>query len=235
METTPQLFAAVREAVLGLLTGDPQAIRRIALPHPELGRLSRRQATPPEREAVLADLDALQVVIQSEFAGRHVLHVFFRGMVHPMVAVQTPSGWRFDPRFAIAASAPEPEAFAVARRFLAAMLLGDGEALRTLAVDPTGLELLVSEPPPSGEVDQLLHVASTMPLTELRLGEAMPDLLGGVTTVSQRHLDHGYQVLLGLFGGAELPFLVKTVDGTLRVSPAPFIRAAAKARGAVLS
>lgn len=235
METTPQLIAAVRGAVLGLCTGDPQAIRRIALPHPDLARLSRRQATPTEREAVLADLDSLQVVVQSELAGRHVLHVFFRGLIHPMVAVQTPDGWRFDLRFAIAASDPEPEAFGVARRFLAAMLLGDRETLHALAVDPTGLELLVSEPPPAGEVDQLLHVASTMPLTALALGETMPDLLGGVTTVSQRHLDHGYQVLLGLFGGAELPFLVKTFDGTLRVSPAPFIRAAAKARGAVLS
>jgi hypothetical protein len=173
----------------------------------------------------------MQISLRDQQPDRLYLHVYFRGLLQPIVVVRTPDGWRVDLRWWIHAMRPPEPMHDVAREFLYAMLTGDQDRLAELAVEPRGIEVLISGPTPSGEAAQLAHVCQAMQLAELGLGEKFPDLVGGTDTVTEKHRAHGLRVLVGLFNGSELPFLMREVDGQWKVSPFHFVRATVVASG----
>ncbi|MBK8979085.1 MAG: hypothetical protein IPM29_24585 [Planctomycetes bacterium] len=231
MTCDPILSSTVHTAVLAMCTGDVALLAAVALPHPDLRVLTPAPGDPAARAAALRDLEQLQVRVCSELGERRYLHAYFRGLVHPLVAVATAAGWRLDLRWAIASSRPPTLAMRTARRFVRALVLADRAELEALALDRAGLDLLLGPVPPAGEVGQLEHVAAAMPLCELVPGDSYPDLLGGFATVGDPHRQAGLTVLSGLFDGGELPFLMRQAAGVWRVSTAPYLRAAVAARG----
>lgn len=234
MDTPAALVETIRTCLHALHTADPGLLSTVAEPHPALASLTNSRPSQFDAASLATDLSDLQVSIQHRDGERAFVHAYFRGLVQPLIAVSRHGVWRLDMRWSLAAGRPETDQTRTARAFLLAMLLGDLEKLTELAVHPGGLELLVENPPPAGESDQLIHVVEQLSLVELGLGDDFPNLIGGRETVTKQHVDAGIAILLGLFAGGELPFLMKQLDGAWRVVPAPFVRAAVLARGGTI-
>ncbi|MCC6786012.1 MAG: hypothetical protein IT457_24415 [Planctomycetes bacterium] len=228
------VLEAVRHALSARLRGDGAALARACLPHAELATLTSPVARAFDPAPLLRELDAVQTSGRATWNGRWLVHAFLGGRIELLVAVQGDDGrWRIDPRYWIAARRPATPPAEAARDFYRALLLGDAAALAELALDPRGLELLGSNPPPAGEHAQLLHVAASVAFAPLALGDEYPTP-ERVARVEAKHLEHGYTVLLALCPDGELPFLVKLVDGRWKLSAFHFIQAAVLARGGSL-
>lgn len=233
--TAPASVAdAVRTFFRAVLTGDRDLLAGVALPHPDLDHLVPTRTPRPGVAPLLAELPRLQLRHDTLPGERHFVQAFVGGELHLLVLRDTLRGPRIDLRYALGALQPDDERRAVARAFYGAMLFGDADALRELAFDARGVELLAEHRPPAGEHAQLAHVVATLGFAELAVGEPFT-VPNGVQFVSERHAEMGIAVFSGLCPSGELPFLLRQRDGAWKVIPFHFVQAAAQARGATAS
>lgn len=231
MQTPQALDTVIRSCYRAAIEGDRVGLERSALPNPGLEAVLANRCPAELRERLVREVAEMQINLRQQTEDRAYLHAYFRGMANPVVVVRTEHGWRMDMRWWIASLRAPDELQMTAREFLYTMLAADQERLAELSVDPRGIEVLTKDHPPAGEMGQVQHVVATMPLAELATGESFPDLLGGSETVTERHRQHGIRVLVGLFDGGEVPFLLRQVEGKWKVVPFHFIRAAVVAAG----
>ena len=231
MQIPYEADVAIRATFRAVVGGDRAALAQSALPCPDVDALFARPFPPELRAQLLEQIPGMQVSGRDVSDDRVYAHAYFRGLLHPVVVVRDGARWRMDLRWwASAAKGPNPM-HAVAREFLFAMISCDEERLPQLAYDRQGLEILLRERPPAGELAQVAHVCQEMQLAELEVGERFPNLIGGTDTVTQKHRDLGIHVLIGLFNGGEMPFLMRQKDGEWKVIPFHFLRAAAGSAG----
>jgi hypothetical protein len=230
----PDSVAATSRAFLrAMLTGDRELLRRSALPDPRLAHLAPSQPPMASIAPMLAVIDRMPLHGSVLAGDRWLVQATLNGMVHLLVVrQQKPDEARVDARYLLAFGTPDDERCKVARAFYRAMLLGDLATLRELAFDARGVELLAEQAPPYGEHAQLEHIAATMSLIELGLGEAFA-VPNAVQFVGSRHVEMGIVVLSGLTPNGEIPFLLRQRDGAWRVIAFHFIQGAALARAGV--
>lgn len=234
MRPAEPLQTLARTCLRALVLRDEEMLASVALPHPDLSTLLTAGA-PPDRDAVEAELDNLQMFAAPLFHDQQLLTVYFRGSLHLLVAAPTPDGThRLDLRWWISAARPRSERDETARAFYYHLVTGNLDGLQALSIDTRGLEVLCERPAPGGEHGQLEHVAQTMALVELAPGESYPTPRG-VEKVDERHAKAGLTVLLGLTPEGLMPFVMKQVDGAWKCSPANYIMAVILARGGTIT
>ncbi|MBL8755409.1 MAG: hypothetical protein JNK15_19065 [Planctomycetes bacterium] len=232
MHLPDPVAATARTFLRAMLTGDRDLLQRSALPDPRLNSLIPAQPPLATIAPMLAVIERMPLHGSALAGDRWLVQAALNGMVHLLVVQkQTAGEARVDARYLLSFGTPDDDRTRVARSFYRAMLLGDLAALRELSFDPRGVELLAESAPPHGEHAQLEHIAATMSLIELGLGEAFT-VPNAVQFVSARHVEMGIVVLSGLTPNGEIPFLLRQRDGAWRVIPFHFIQGAALARSA---
>jgi hypothetical protein len=233
MTVPAPIAAAVRTFLRAQLTGDLAALTSVCRPHPELASLVPARPPLPAVAPMLAELDRLQLSGTELPADRFLARAYLGGVVHVVLLHDGADGPRVDARYPIAATRPDDERRGVARSFYRALLLGDSDRLHELAFDARGVELLTGSSPPAGEHAQLEHVAATMGLVQLGVGEPFT-VPNGVEFVTARHAEMGIDVFSALAPDAEFPLLLRRRDGQWKVIVWHFVQAAALARGGTI-
>ncbi len=229
MDLPVNVTVAARAFLRAMLTGDLPLLQRCAMPHPQLAQLAPTRPPLASIAPVLAEIERVTLHGTALVGDRWLVQAPLGGMVHLLVVQQRGNEARVDARYLLAFQRSDDERSQVARAFYRAMLLGDLAALQTLSFDPRGVEVLAEASPPAGEHDQLAHVAATMSLIELGLGEAFA-VPNAMQFVDARHVELGIVVLSGLTPNGEIPFLLRQRDGEWRVIPNHFIQSATLAR-----
>jgi hypothetical protein len=233
MTVPAPIAAAVRTFLRAQLTGDLAALTSVCRPCPELALLAPSKPPVAAVAPMLAELDRLQLSGTELPADRWLARAFLGGVVHVLLLHDAPAGPRVDARYALAACKPDDERRRVARAFYRALLLGDATTLLELAFDARGIELLLDGAPPAGEHAQLEHVAASMGLVQLDVGEPFT-VPNGVEFVTARHAEMGIDVFSALAPDAEFPLLLRKRDGAWKVIVWHFVQAAALARGGTI-
>jgi hypothetical protein len=237
-QLTGALLRGDRTAVQSLTQGDGQAAAALTELEPAPEQAQRLEADPSEL--------TIEQLRPHEVAGRRVRNDDPRNLPAGATAllaatlqggqtqiwrlVRSPTGWQADLRWAGRARAmaewgpalePVGSPEWVARRLTLALLRLDREQARELMLPGSDLAMpflgAPDQPEPSGH---LLALAMEMPLVRLEPQEAAP-LPDGRVIVAGDEPDR--QLLLGLFGVSEVPFLLQRIDGNWRVVPQPWL------------
>lgn len=216
MEVPDDIAAVIKACVLAIFRGDLTALQRASLTDPDLDQIVAGRTPPPGIED---EVENVQLHLMSENGSRAIVHTYFRGMIMPTALARTPEGWRVDMRYFLAAGRPPTPAMQAARMFMYAVVTADLELLEQVAQPHADLGQLIGQRPPSGEFGQLQHVCEEMPVIELRAGESF-DSLSGSRTVSEAETTGERRLVMGIFSGAEMPFLARQVGDRWMIDPA---------------
>lgn len=144
----------------------------------------------------------------------------------PVVVVQTPDGWRVDPRYWVAEREQQTDAVdqasptMVAKRFLAHVMDGETEALASLSTEPASVEALTRHNTmPGADRGHVAMLCMEMPVARAREGEVIR-MPGGTRVVVAATPDEA--VYVGLLGSIEVPFRLRRVGGAWKVVPEPY-------------
>ncbi len=215
MEVPDDIAAVIKACLLAIFRGDLAALQRVSLPHPDLAQIVAGRTPPPGIED---EVENVQLHLMNDGQQRAIVHTYFRSMIMPTALARTPDGWRVDMRYFLAAGGPPTPAMQAARMFMYAVVTADLELLVQVAQPHADLGQLIGPRPPSGEFGQLQHVCEEMPVIELRAGETF-DSLGDSRTVSEAETTGDRRVVMGIFSGAEVPFLARQAGDRWVIDP----------------
>lgn len=239
---SPELV--IRSLVIAMYSNDVAAYQELTMPHPLRSRLTTGGRV---NESALKELKDYPGGLQIKerrpllFKGQPAkpgddgnypvgTTAFYSVSHHStmvMKLVRAANGWKVDVRWWIAmtemASGKPPARGSpefVIRSMLHAMLrLDRGQAARYLT-DPRNIDILFTDAPRQREPSGVLDAAvEEMPLVEIGPGEFYPMAMGPVV---EGVTDPNRQVIVGLFGPIEMPFVVRRVSGEWRIEAQPY-------------
>jgi hypothetical protein len=222
MSIAPEIGKVIHRVFRSMFSGDLDSLQRDALPHPHLVRLVTMR---PPVEDLDWRLEELQMHEIARYPDGHVIaHAFFLGCIMPITLRPDDSGaWKADMRWWMVATEPPTELFQKARMALYAMVTGDDELLSKTCFFREGIDLLTQSGAPSGEHGVYEDVCANMPMIELAAGERYPWPVGEMDIAKPDDCTGDHRLLMAQFGGDEITFRMKRINGEWFVDPEPFI------------
>ena len=239
--------AVVRALVTAIYKGDVAAYNAVTLPDPRRSILTANARPNDERLKALSDYpQGLQIKlsrgyllrgkpVKPDASGTYpvgttaVFMAAHSGGPMMVPLVRKPEGWRVDVRWWIAMTdlmrGPEPKPGTpdlAIKSLLINMLSNDRKNAARWVAKPADLDVIFQGAPPYREPSGVLEAsAMEMPLVTIGPGEFYPlpsgRIVEGTTTPD-------VQVLVGMFGPTEIPFVVRRAGAAWTVDPEPYFR-----------
>lgn len=239
------LLSAAKNFLVALYSKNSQEFNRWVLPSPgSESLLAAQNVGGEELKKLKQEIESMRPVKEPRFSfngdalspdqiksppegTKALLLLDFRGQLTVLTMVWNAGQWKVDPRFVLAEKAkPQPtDSAGVPKVFLFSLFRKDLKTLKDVVApsDPATMKMLMrSNDYPGGDLDQLLNLALEMAVAPARVGEVFRMPSGEKKTAEAPTADS--QIMVGLYGTAELPFEMKKIKGKWKVVAQPYIQ-----------